>query len=218
MGELSERPPWVPSTDEQLDELALELDWRRTVYARQVERGDMTRPEAELHIDLLAAIKDDLTYRFNPSTMAWTGQRHGWPAKVAELRRELAIRRRAWPRRIANLADPMSAAVAAQRMEALEAVHFRYWMGLFGSDTEYRGAWPETLTQIRAAHFRRWLWYRDALDRGGRAAFCVPPAIVRFFEQVDAGDPGKARLYALFGEAARDAMSERSEPCPQIAD
>lgn len=214
MSELSQRPPHAIPHDEVMDELNQELEWRRAVYPRQVERKTMTKPEADLHIDILAAIRDDLNHVYHVARQTWVGQRHGWATKVAELRRELAIRRGAWPRRIANVADPMSSGVAVRRMEALEALHFKYWMELFGSDREFPGVGEAVLDAIRAAHWRRWTWYQDAQTRGGRDALCVPPGIAQLLADVAAQEPEALRTWALFakhGGAAEPVVSEPAD-------
>ena len=144
---LARRHPGDIDNDELLREVDQELDRRRAAYPALVTRGTLSREEAEQHIATWATIRDDwrrlehrlerllgsradgtaLTLRRAPAAYAGT-----WDARVRELRRELAIRRAAYPKWIANAGNPLTADDAALRLERLDAVHWRYWMQLFG--------------------------------------------------------------------------------------
>jgi hypothetical protein len=198
MSDMSERPPWSITTDEieaEVDEL---LAWRRAIYPRAVERGEMIEGKAEHHIDIIDAIRDDLMIRYDPATECWFGRRWPWQVKVAEIRRELEQRRTSWPKRIADPADPFTAATAQQRMEAWEGLHFRYWMELHGADREFTGTSDVRSRLIKAAHRRRIAWYRGALARGGRDARCVPPNLAELITDAAAGDATAIHTLVLF--------------------
>ncbi|ARS27643.1 hypothetical protein [Sphingomonas sp. KC8] len=135
---LSVRPLHTIGIDEMLAELRRTCEYRHQLYPRSVETGRMTRDEMLHHIALIEQILDDMT----PAVpdLPWPEQlrfdqekqdrrkRSGflWPDKVRELRREIALRRNAWPKAIAD--GRRNVIEARTAMERLEAVHWRYWI------------------------------------------------------------------------------------------
>ena len=121
--ELARRGVADVPTDEALRELRDELDKRQRVYPANVAKGTMKQDEAMRFIAIWRAIIAD-----------WNGAdgtAFGWEAKVRELRRELAIRRAAYPKWVSVKTHPLNAAEAARKLECLDAVHWRYWGALF---------------------------------------------------------------------------------------
>lgn len=141
---LSLRAPIDVPEDEQLLELEEEMAKRRRVYPGFVERQTMTEEQASHHINVWQAIIDD--HRRTAAKIAYW-QRHGfeggatklmndppwrgtWDGRIRELRRELALRRTAYPKWIANPTNPLTEADARRKLERLDALHYRYWSGL----------------------------------------------------------------------------------------
>ena len=152
----------------------------------------------------------------------WPGERHSWGVKVAELRTELGLRRLTWPGRIADPAEPFSAVTARLRMEAWEGLHFHYCgMELFAADREFpAGAGFEAA--LKAARWRRWIWYRPgALEHGGREALCVPPWIAEVIGGAADGKPDALRVLASYAAPSSDGPPLARElllvACPQFA-
>lgn len=196
--ELAVRPPHAIDRDEQLAEVDRELADRALLYDRFVTRGKMSADNAELHIGILRAIALDL------GGAAEAGRRYSWSAKVRELRRELAIRRGAWPKRVASPSDPLDQATAAQRMEALQGVHFAYWIELRFCDEFGRGATlDETLDMVRARVFQVMAWERDQWLQGGDARAIVRPRMADFFGELARGREGAALVWNSHEAAAR---------------
>jgi hypothetical protein len=178
MSALSARPPYAVPEAEWLPELSEELASRERVYPVQVRDKRMKADEAERHIAILGAIREDLLERAFYDNPAWQPGtrfvRHHpaihYDAKVRELRRELAIRRNRWPGQIS--AKRMDADVARLRMERLEAVHWLYWVNLFGADdvfNERAHDKAECASLIRAWTWRRDNWLRERADAGDPA-------------------------------------------------
>lgn len=126
------------------EELTRELEARRMAYPRRVEKGQMHQYDADRQIDLLHAVRDDFSWLelFAISKVgegadpapALTEKREAaeaailkyrWSEIVAELRREILLRRRFYPRWIA--AGTLDRASARRQMERIEAAHFAYW-------------------------------------------------------------------------------------------
>lgn len=195
---LSTRPPHAVNREEQRAELERELADRSTFYQRMVERGKMDEAAAAGHIDTLRAIADDL------DGDAGAGSRHSWDAKVRELRRELAIRRSAWPKRIANGADPLDQPTASLRMERFEAVHFAYWIELRYCDEFGSGATlDEMLDHVRARVFEVMAWEREQWLAGGDAARIVRPRMAQFYAELRDGRAGAMLVWNAHEAAAR---------------
>jgi hypothetical protein len=201
MSPLSVRAPHAVPREEMLAEVEQELADRRGFYGRMVARQKMSAGDAARHIDTLTAIGADLREPGLPT--------YSWADKVRELRRELAIRRAAWPRRIAKPGDPLDEATAIRRMERLDAVHFAYWIQLFESDDEFHGrslAPPHFLPSdgsamgvIRAYVWRIWDWERRALAAGDPAA---RPAMAAFYAAMDDPASEEAALWDHYRHCA----------------
>lgn len=162
MSALSVRPPWAVPPGEWLEELDEELAARERAYPIHVRDRRMKQADADRHVGLLAAVRMDLV---DDST----GRLFAWEDKVRELRRELAIRRNAWPRQIAG--RRMRAEDAARRMERLEAVHWRYWIALdFCDPLDNIRNCAAQREAVRAWAWRIDQWERAAADAGDRAA------------------------------------------------
>lgn len=182
---LSRRAPWTIEPADMCGELARELSHRRSFYPRLVAESRMKQSEADHHIALLDAIHRDMTGI--DVDRAATGT---WDPKVRELRREIAMRRALWPKRIA--AGRMREADATPHMEALEAVHFQYWIRLDHWDMNC-GRPPETsgaldgeaatlstrLEPIRRqqALVQDWLWHAHQAADPAIAGYLTPEQI-----------------------------------------
>jgi hypothetical protein len=191
MSEISRRPPFAIEPDECLLELEEEVAHRRTFYGRMVAQGKMSGADAGRHQALLAAILSDVAGK--PSSA------YSWDAKVRELRRELALRRNAWPKKIASPADPLDAAGAAKRMERLEAVHWRYWVRLDHWDPST----PDGLASCdgRTRELRAFMWRVDQWERA----------------EADAGNPAaRPDRSSAAMEAWFHAHPDRRHPAAQI--
>jgi len=159
---LAVRAPIDVPEDEQLLELEDELAKRRRVYPGFVERGTMTEEQASHHINVWQALIDD--HRRTAAKVAhW--QRHGferpatrlmndppwrgtWDGRIRELRRELALRRTAYPKWIANPTNPLTEAEARRKLERLDAIHHRYWIGLEHFIPPLPAAHPDEAAQL----------------------------------------------------------------------
>ncbi|MEA3036837.1 MAG: hypothetical protein QOH04_2614 [Sphingomonadales bacterium] len=219
MGPLSRRPPYAVPAEEMLAEIDAEIADRAALYPRLVAKGTLGEAAAEAHIAGLAAIAEDLRERafyLDPAWREGTHYRRASPdrpfaAKVRELRREITIRRHAWPARIAKPGDPLGADAAARRMERLEAVHFLYWVWLFKADDEVAAlAGDEAALAIacRAWTWRRDEWMRTAADAGDAAAdpsWSTARAHARLEAQLAALPPDAAEA-ARSGVAAHAAL------------
>ncbi|SFR86864.1 hypothetical protein [Sphingomonas jatrophae] len=180
---LSGRRPETIDRDEQLAELGDELSHRRAAYPEMIRKGLIQRADADLHVTILAAIRDEVAVRAAAAetpgapigpTLAEIEARVAactvsWDEKIRELRRELALRRNMWGKRVAK--GLMSAAEARRRMERLEAVHWSYWMRLDGYERELQGLPAD----VARDHLRELQARRDAWARAGTA--CPPDEI-----------------------------------------
>lgn len=178
--ELSTRGPSHVALDEYLLEIDRELEHRARAYPRFVAKGSMTEPEAARHVAVLCAIRDDYLRLPFPAggDPRWPHRdsdvRHTWDDKVRELRRELALRRAIYPKRIAG--NILSRPDAALRMERLEAVHADYWRGLFMFDQ-----WDGCATAAdRRDKIRAWSWRIDEANSGATPEPTYRPAAERF--------------------------------------
>ncbi len=143
---LAVRPPRDVTLEEQRLGLESEMARRQRTYPGYVQRGTMTQADATLQLQLCQHMLDDVVWlEWSHATAAaeWRGEappprprRHAdtatWEDCVRELRRDLAIRRNAYPRWIASATNPLTVAEAAATLEWLDAVHYRYWTGLDG--------------------------------------------------------------------------------------
>lgn len=128
------------------DELTRELEARRNGYPRRIQKGQLHRLDAERQIDLLHAIRDDFAWLAAFSVWHQSSEpvmpvsltdkrvaaeaaiaRWRWSEIVGELRREILMRRRYYPKWIN--AGTLDRVVARRQLERIEAAHFAYWRG-----------------------------------------------------------------------------------------
>lgn len=191
MSPLSRRPPHAVPREEMRAEIEQELADRAALYGRLVDKGKLAAADAARHVAILEAVRDDLDEAGAPAGP-------GWEAKVRELRRELALRRNAWPKRLARPGDPLTEAAAARRMERLDAVHFLYWIEFFACDFGIPAdlgpgrTLDQALDRVRAWAWRVSAWEREAARRGDPAA---RPHLRPFYEALDRGDPAAALIW-----------------------
>ncbi|HEY0149888.1 MAG TPA: hypothetical protein VGB70_12905 [Allosphingosinicella sp.] len=211
MSPLSQRPPFAVPAGEYLLELDEELAVRARSYPVFIEQRRMTGREAERHVLLLQAIRADIAGAAPPG-----GHPLPFEAKVRELRRELAIRRNAWPGQVE--ARRMDGTQAARRMERLEAVHWRYWIDMFTADDVFNGV---TDREERTAMIRAWMWAREdwqrrAADAGDRAARLEWSTAAQQAAEAEAfaKDP-TARAYNQYLDALYLAAARRFGFAPQ---
>ena len=146
------RPPADVFLLKRLAEARRELDDRRRFYPQQVAQGRMTELDMEHELRIFAAIVDDLeAARRLDETGVWAMPGAGdgpldpeavhqaWQAKVRALRRELAMRRNFYPKRIEQ--GRLTADDAAKQLERLEAVHWMYWVEGFCLVPPIAGVW-----------------------------------------------------------------------------
>lgn len=168
---LSARAPHTVPLDEIALGLEAEHDRRRQQYPRLVERRRLAAEEAERHQAILRQIIDDLTplpadipplahaRRAEEQRARRSASAFRWADKVRELRRDLAIRRNTWPRRIAE----GRAFTRDDRaiIEALEAAHWRYWIRLdhwdAGDAADPAPTDPRAAIRRQAAAVEAWL-------------------------------------------------------------
>lgn len=197
------QPHRVPLAD-ILAEVSREVHRRRTAYPAMVARGSLDQAEAQRHQAVLAAIEADLA-REVARTGASPGlpaeddaPAIGWAAKVRELRRELAIRRAAYPKWVASATNPLTEAEARTRLEAFDAAHFLYWHALFAFDA-YR-PFVDRIEAARAGEARALARIALLADRGAERA--RGPAWRDHGDEPDGRvDPGAA--WAAAAELAR---------------
>lgn len=157
----SRRPCWAIGKDEALAEIERELAERRAVYPGLVRRGSLSAADADRQIATLAAAGRAIGGTPDASGPAWRDM-------VAELRREIALRRRLYPRWLAEkrIAEP----AARKQIEGIEAAHWRLWIAGDGFGTG-SNADPATIAADWRAHaIAIALWERAALAAGDPAA------------------------------------------------
>ena len=123
------QPASVPLA-EQRAELEAELDRRRRLYPRSVDRNTMTAATMEHELAVFSAMIDDYRRSLQdprPYTLDWR-------SRIIALRRELAMRRTAYPKWVASGSNPLTQADATVRLERLDAVYHQYWRWLFCFD------------------------------------------------------------------------------------
>lgn len=158
-------PGHVPLA-EQRDELAAELDRRRRLYPRSVERGTMSAATMQHEIAVFAAMLHDYDRRPDrprPYTLDWR-------SRIVALRRELAMRRTAYPKWVASPSNPLTQADATQRLERLDAVYHHYWRWLFCFDppVETLGLEGDARTaELRRQKARVFKFHARQLEKAG---------------------------------------------------
>lgn len=125
-GPMAMRAPWQVPRDEHLLELRAELDRRRTVYRGLVDRNTLTAEQAKRYCAILRGAIAHYDHRAPREP----GVDHDMI--VRELRREIALRRNAYPKWVKSPTHALSADAAATHMERIEAVHWSFWMDLDG--------------------------------------------------------------------------------------
>lgn len=195
---LSSRPPKQVARDEFRIELEEELDKRLRVYPGHVAKGMMKQQESDHHIAVWRALLDDRA-RADAAIAQLLGQHppahepapyaFDWDTRVRELRRELALRRAAYPKWIASPTNPLTAADATKKLERLDAIHHDYWIGLFAfspseidpADDPARFAW--IARDHRLSHRAGW---DAAVAEGGAAehAACIHASHWRAIEKL----------------------------------
>ena len=136
--DLSRRAPQTVPLEEQRIGLEGELNRRLRLYPGYVARHTMEQADADRQIAILRALIVDVRHaewidagRRSPKPPAPTpATSWSWEDRVRELRRDIAIRRNAYPRWIASATNPLTADDAAAALEWLDAVHYRYWAQL----------------------------------------------------------------------------------------
>jgi len=125
------------------------------------------------HIELLDEIHCDLVDPFRERTLT-----NRWEAKVRELRREIAIRRNGYPKSIEK--GRLRERDAGPWLEAIEGVHFTYWIRLEHWDE--RG--PATSLSASMEPIRRqssrveaWLWQAHLAGDPAIAGYLTPQQI-----------------------------------------
>lgn len=136
------RAPRDIAPAELLAEARREHEHRRRFYPDYVRKHRITEIEARYETDIMAAIAADLdAWRRAEPGKGWllpgyeTGRapadnvHAAWEKKIRALRRELAIRRKAYPRMIAQFR--LTEAEAKAQLERMEAIHWLYWVECF---------------------------------------------------------------------------------------
>lgn len=137
--ELADRAPGDVSFADMVRELADERAQRATTYPHLINKGTLSAPDAARHMAIWRAIEADFAaaapHQDHPgapeANAAAPKNAVPWDDKIRELRRELALRRTAYPKWIAKPVHPLTATEAARKLAALDAIHWRYWHRLF---------------------------------------------------------------------------------------
>jgi len=139
-----------------LAELREEAQHRRDWYPKAVEKCRMTELEMAHEINLIDALVED--FASEPGRPR-PRNGFGWAQKVNALRREIMIRRHAYPKWVAK--GRMTDLVARHKLTAIEAAHAWYWH--HGLDFMDGADAAEIRRNIRAEIHRRANW---ALSQG----------------------------------------------------
>lgn len=178
--------PGTVTPRQQVEEIERELDQRRRFFPDRVARGQLRAEEAEHRIDVLALVLPERRWHEARARWSATGgkpdspiltemERFGkeywarretdairWVDVIAELQREILMRRRYYPLWIDK--GSLDPAAARQRLERIEAVFHWWW-------TDWFVFMPPDLTHaafhadIRAGRARRAAAWRDHLAR-----------------------------------------------------
>lgn len=167
---LAQRAPGDVPFAEMQRELADERTHRAAAYPAMIAKQTMTRADAARHVAIWRAIEADFTaaaaHQDRPGSAqaraASAGNTITWADKLRELRRELALRRNAYPKWIARAAATLTAAEAARKLEALDAIHWCYWHRLFA----FTPAGEDPARDLARLH---WIAVREAERAKARA-------------------------------------------------
>lgn len=134
-------------------ELERELGDRRRYYPAMIRKARMTEPEAARNIAIFQAMLADTALAFAADLTKRRGlpladRQFHYREKVAEIRRELAMRERVYPDRIAK--HRLTEQDAKARNMALQLVHDLYWRKGFAWEPESELAREEIARRIRA--------------------------------------------------------------------
>lgn len=147
-------------------ELERELEDRRRYFPGMIRKARMTEQEADRRLALWRDLIDDLARAFNPDVMQrrelpLSDRRFSWREKIAEIRRELALRGAVYPDRVAKAR--MTRAEADKRCALLRLVHDLYWRKCLCWEPE-----GELARKHHAEYVRRF-------EAGDRAGLPEPP-------------------------------------------
>jgi len=111
-------------------ELERELGDRRRFYPGMIDKGLLDPRDADRRIALFADMLEDHGRAFHPDfqqrrELPLSNRRFTWREKIAELRRELALRERFYPDRITK--GRLTEDESRRRIAALQLVHDLYW-------------------------------------------------------------------------------------------
>lgn len=174
---LSVRPPYAIELDEIRVELNREHAQRARFYSVQVGERKLTQAEADKRRGAWMAVMRLMGCELDATDASWR-------AMVAELRREILMRRNVYPGRID--ARRMTREDAAARMEAIEAAHWHLWIMAEGwtltdADRAPGSAWSKrtAMTDLRAHADNVFAWEVAGRAAGNPAArplsmFAVP--------------------------------------------
>lgn len=105
-------------------ELRDELDKRQSIYPGRVNKGRMTRAEADKELRVWRGVMQSV----DPAAMPDTGVEATWTEQVHGLRREIGLRRHFYPQWI--MAGRIDAGEAERKLLLLEQWHDRLWHGV----------------------------------------------------------------------------------------
>lgn len=176
MADMSRRPPWTIDADEQEEELGDELSFRRDRYPVMVAKGrGLTHDDADRHIriweEILAdcrVVPADRSVRaLDEARQRRQAMRILWEDKVRELRREVLIRRNAYPGWVDK--GRVTLGTAREKVARIEAVHWRYWMtGFVWDDCLLGRDRADRARLFRNFHVPRIEWQLAQIDAGAR--------------------------------------------------
>ena len=151
-----------------LAEVARELAQRRSFYPGRVAEARMSQAEADHQLAVAAAWHEDvqriIASDYRPDVLAPATHRISWHARREGLTRELALRARVYPQRVAEMR--MTQAEADHRRTCLMALAARYddgfdWIASNGHRPHF--AWIKAGPEILAAR-REWQDHCAAVD------------------------------------------------------
>lgn len=134
--ELSKREPGSITIAEKIAEMLEETRRRDNAYPRFINAGSLAPEAAEHQQKVWKAITIDYqrlaacthwTMKPDYDRFPFTGD---WRGRVAEIRRELQMRRNAYPRWMESPTNNMDRGTATRKLEVLDAIHDDYWCQL----------------------------------------------------------------------------------------